>query len=103
MLIDRKSTNHHADYLDVTQHWSPTSEKYAGGDSLVTMLDRGWELHGEAVCEEKRYAESRSITIYHIRLERNGEKIIMPVVQNPYVNKVLRSHNVRFVESATVD
>lgn len=102
MMIDRKTTNYHADYLDVTQHWSPASEKYAGGDSLITMLDRGWELRGEAVREQKRYGESRAVTIYHVTLERDGEQMTMPVVHNPYVNKVLRSYNIRFVEPAAV-
>lgn len=100
MMINRNTTNHHADYLDVTQHWSPTSEKYAGGDGLVTMLDRGWSLTGEAVVEEKRYAELRSNTIYHLTLVRDGEQIVMPVVHNPYVNKLLRNFNIRVVQKA---
>lgn len=102
MMINRKSTNHHADYLDVTQHWSPNSEKYAGGDGLITMLDRGWEMHGEAVLEFKRYGEGRFVTIYHVTLERDGEQMSMPVVHNPYINKILRSLNVRIVEMAAV-
>ena len=35
-------SNYHVQYLDVTKHWDPDSENYAGGDALVTALSRGW-------------------------------------------------------------
>ena len=85
-----RSSNHHSDYLDVTQHWSDTSEPYAGGDALVTFLARGWEIDSEVRVEERHFAGQRSVAVYHLTLERNGETMDMPVLRNPYVNRILR-------------
>ena len=98
MMINHKTTNHHVDYLDVEQHWSPKSEKYAGGDGLVTALDRGWEISGDVRREEKQYAGLRTVTIYHVPLVRGDETMTMPVLHNPYVNRLLRLSSIRVVD-----
>lgn len=88
------SSNFHADYVDVTQHWSAISEVYAGGDSLITAFHNGWEIVGEITREEKWFAGMRSAVLYHIPLRRNEIEVVMPVLNNPYVNRIMRDSGV---------
>jgi len=102
-MIDRKdnkshpTTNFHVDYVDVTQHWSAISEPYAGGDGLVTALTRGWEIIGNIRREEKWYAGMRHIVLYYVTLERNGTEMVMPVLNNPYVNRLMQNAGVEIL------
>ena len=95
---ETRINNFHAEYLDVVQHWSPTSAKYAGGDALVTFLFEGWELRSEVKVEDRYFAGMRSISVYHMELERDGETIKMPVLRNPYVNRIVRMGDFTLVE-----
>jgi hypothetical protein len=85
------TTNHHVDYMDLTQHWHPESEPFAGGDALVTLLEKGWEMQREIQVEKREFAGLRSVSVYHVMLKRGEETIRVPVVRNPYINRVLRT------------
>jgi hypothetical protein len=39
----------------------------------------------------------RSVTVYHLQLDREGETMKMPVVHNPYVNRLLSGDEVEMV------
>ena len=73
----------------IYRHWSPFSEKYTGGDALVTALDDGWKLQGVVFRQEFWLAGVRRVCLYHVELVRNGETTRMVVVQNPYVTRLL--------------
>lgn len=80
--------NYHVQYLDVTsQYWNPR-EGFAGGDHLLTALQAGWDV---ATCQEQLvwYTGARCVSVYHFTLERRGETMVMPVVNNPYVDRFL--------------
>jgi hypothetical protein len=80
--------NYHVQYLDVTsQYWNPR-EGYAGGDHLLTALQNGWEIV-ECTEEQMWYAGARCVSIYHFKLQRKGETMIMPVINNPYVQRFI--------------
>lgn len=82
--------NFHVQYLDVTsQYWSPQSAQFAGGDHLLTALTNGWDI---VSYEEKQhwYAGSRCVTVYHFTLARNNEQMLMPVINNPYIERFLQ-------------
>lgn len=90
-------SNFHVQYLNVTsQHWDPDSEMFAGGDHLMTALAKRWQISG---CVESQhwYAGMRAITIYKFELERNGEKMTMPVVNNPYIVRFIRDNEIEVV------
>lgn len=89
-MATRFSNSYHDEYLDVTQHWSEKSEPYAGGDALVTLLSLGWELQQDVDVEERYFAGLRSVSVYHLYLKRDGETMHVPVLRNPYVNRILR-------------
>ena len=97
-MATRFSNSYHDEYLDVTQHWSEKSEPYAGGDALVTLLSRGWKLKKEVNVEERYFAGLRSVSVYHLNLERNGETMHLPVLRNPYVNRILRMGEYKLTE-----
>lgn len=83
-------TNFHVQYMDVTsQHWSPSSERYAGGDHLMTAIYNGWVISDCVEVEEHWFAGMRSITLYHFELARGDETMNMPVVSSPYVNRFI--------------
>ncbi len=85
------SANAHVSYIDVTQHWSASSEPYAGGDQLVTLMFDGWELERTVYLEEKWIGGLRHVKVYHMTLKREGETIHIPVLYNPYVVRLVTS------------
>ena len=74
---------------DLTCHWCPQSQRYAGGDALLTYLNNGWEIQGNIYCEEYWHGGSRRILIYYFVLARQGECVTMRVLTNPLVDRLL--------------
>ena len=92
----QETVNYHVTYPDVYRHWSPHCERYAGGDSLVTMLMDGWTFTGDTVYfEEYWHAGTRPVTVFHFELVNGDELISMPVITNPYVRRVIRMHHLK--------
>lgn len=89
-MLNSNPANFHVEYMDVSQHWSANSEQYAGGDCLVTALYRGWEMNPVVYLENKWYAGMRQVAVYHIELSRDGEKMVMPIIHNPWVARQIR-------------
>jgi hypothetical protein len=71
------------------RHWHAASEKYAGGDSLATYIYLGWELGKVVQLEERWYAGTRRVAVYHFELTLKDETINMPVIANPYVDQII--------------
>ncbi|MDL1900149.1 hypothetical protein FBR02_05200 [Anaerolineae bacterium CFX9] len=80
-------TDLHVEYPDMTRHWNPNSEQYAGGDALITALQRGWEIAGQVWAEEYWHGGARLVMIFHFTLERGDETMQMRVLSNPYVRR----------------
>lgn len=83
------SNNSHFNYLEVHRHWSPESEHFAGGDCLVTALNDGWGFNDDIYVEEFWHAGMRHVVVYHFELTRGTEAITMPVICNPYIDRVV--------------
>ena len=71
------------------RHWHAESEVYAGGDSLATALFLGWTASDIVNLEEHWYAGTRRVAVYYFELLRDTEKITMPVICNPYVDRLI--------------
>ena len=84
------SSNSHSQYPDFSRHWCDTSERFAGGDALLTAMNRNWEVEPTCYEEHVWHAGTRLVTIYHFTLHNEGETLLMPVVANPYVQRVVR-------------
>ncbi len=77
------------DYPEVNRHWHALSEKYAGADCLLTAMHHGWTPSETVFFEEFWHAGSRPVMVYHFDLTRGDERMIMPVLSNPYLRRVL--------------
>ena len=91
------SQNLHSQYPDFSRHWCDTSEKFAGGDALLTALQNNWIA--ERVCHEEKYwhAGTRLVTVYHFELKLGGETLHMPVITNPYVRRIIREEEFKVI------
>jgi hypothetical protein len=86
--------NYHVQYLDVTsQYWNPR-EGYAGGDHLLTALNAGWDVESCRL-EQVWYAGARCVNLYHFTMVRGGDRMTMPVIDNPYVDRFISQANIQ--------
>lgn len=85
----------HVDYPDMHRHWDAQSERYGGGDSLLTALQGGWLLDEVIWAEEYWHAGTRPVMIYHFTLAREQEKMSMPVMSNPFILRLLQTLRVQ--------
>jgi hypothetical protein len=90
-MVTFDASNFHFEYMDVVRHWSPKSQRYAGGDALITLMAEGWNLKETVFYEEYWHAGSRPVTIYHVEMARNHETMQVPVFGNPYVRRMMHS------------
>lgn len=94
-------TNFHMQYLDVTsQHWNPHSARFAGGDHLMTALDDGWEIKNCRLVKNW-YAGMRFVKIYEFNMvnHQNSEKMTMPVIDNPYIQRFIVEEDIELIDS----
>ncbi|MEM9951362.1 MAG: hypothetical protein AAF846_07175 [Chloroflexota bacterium] len=96
--------NYHVQYSDLTsQHWHPNSESFAGGDNLITALEKKWEIDN---CKLTRhwYAGMRSVRVYEFTLSKGDVTVIMPVLDNPYIERFIVDEGINYTvaESAQV-
>lgn len=91
-------SNFHVQYMDVTsQYWHPKSELFAGGDNLITAVERGWIVE-QCVLIHHWYAGMRSVKIYEFTLQRGEDSMIMPVISNPYVARFIKEEEIQLIE-----
>ncbi len=89
MFLQPNPKNFHVQYPNINRHWSPRSEEFAGGDSLLTAIMRGWEVGDTVIKEEHWHAGVRLVSVYRFKLRRGEREITMPVLENPYVTRML--------------
>lgn len=80
---------------DVKRHWSPKSERFAGGDALASMMNSGWRLKAVLSRERRRLSGTRQVMIYHIELDREGQRRQIQVVCNPFITRLLARHDLQ--------
>lgn len=85
------SSNWHSTYPVFKRHWHAGSEDFAGGDALLTALDDDWTVSPTCYREEYWQAGTRLVTVFHFELQREGEKMNMPVITSPYIRRIIRN------------
>ena len=86
-------------YQDITsQHWSYSSERYAGSDNLLTAIARGWEIDDQVKLRRHWFAGMRCIEIFHFTIRREDVVTDMAVLGNPYIYRYLASHSYELVD-----
>jgi hypothetical protein len=94
-VFDYNASNWHYAYRRVVRHWHTASEAYAGGDCLLTALNNGWDISERVVAHEHWRAGTRCVMVYHFELTLNGETMIMPVITNPFVERLIAENALR--------
>jgi hypothetical protein len=79
------------------RHWNAESEHFTGGDSLATALYLGWTMPETVEMSAYWYAGTRRVAVYHITLERGEEHVTMPVIGNPFIERLLSERHCRVV------
>jgi len=91
--------NYHIQYPDmINQHWHMRSGSYAGGDHLLTALTDGWAIE-KCVQINHVYAGNRAVTIYEFTLSCKSDVMVMPVITNPYVERLLATADIKVVQA----
>jgi hypothetical protein len=89
-------------YTDRPRHWCPKSQRYAGGDALLTHLNDGWKIQGDIHFEEYWHGGSRRILIYYFVLTQNDQWITMRVQGNPFIDRLLAELRLPVIPTAAV-
>ena len=89
MFLKITPKNFHVQYPNILRHWSPRSEAFAGGDNLMTAVSRGWEVGNQVTCQKFWHAGVRCVSVYHFTLRKGDTEISMPVIENPYITRML--------------
>lgn len=79
----------HEKFTETKRHFSPGSEHYTGADSLLTAQRYGWRLVNIAYEEQILMRGGRYTSLYYFKLMRGHEKMIMPILSNPFVLRML--------------
>ncbi|MEQ8673138.1 MAG: hypothetical protein RLP44_07110 [Aggregatilineales bacterium] len=88
----------HNKYWDYSRHWHPQSEPYASGEQLQQVLFDGWELDKVAFKTTHPLKTSgRLIVFYVVTVLKVGEKRHIPVLVNPFVERLLVENNVQLI------
>ncbi|MCY3575404.1 MAG: hypothetical protein OXG92_01425 [Chloroflexi bacterium] len=98
-MDDQQQADLHSHRRDISQHWSYSSERYAGGDNLLTAIERGWTIDLRVVLRRQWFAGMRCIEIYHFTIRRADVVADMAVLGNPYVTRFLASQPYELVEA----
>lgn len=81
------------------RHWSPESESYSGGDSLLGALDEGWRLIKARQITQQTLS-GRPVTVYIVWLESGEHLAVMRLIGNPYITRLLNEK--QHIESVPV-
>ena len=98
-MADENERNPQVQYQDIdSQHWSYSSEHFAGGDNLLTAIARGWDIDRKVTLRRHWFAGMRCIEVYHFTIRRDDVEADMAVIGNPYVHRYLSTHPHELVE-----
>jgi hypothetical protein len=86
--------------IDVSHHWSPLSQCYAGVDTLLGRLDTGWKIQGDIDFDEHHFGESRHVIVYHFVLSRRDKRVTMHVLHNPVLERLLAHYHKKITSAA---
>ena len=79
----------HEFYTSTDRHWHAGSEAYTGGDSLITAMRNGWQLLNLAYEQSVEVRGGRSVAVLHFQLVQGSDRIVMPILTNPFVERLL--------------
>jgi hypothetical protein len=90
-------SNLHYAYSHLIRHFHAHSDLYTGGDALFTALDEGWTFGDSVTYEEHWIAGAQCVVVFLFELKRGGESMTMPVITNPFVQRMLSNMETKLV------
>lgn len=78
-----------ADLTPSQRHYHASSEPFASGDTLQTLLYRGWQPAKGLRRHVYWLSAMRSVTVYEFQLHRGKEVIQIPILVNPFVLRMV--------------
>lgn len=79
----------YSSHIDLSRHWCPLSQPYAGVDALLSFLNSGWTIVDDIGCDEHWFGGVRRILVYQFVLANEDRVITMPVLCNPVLDRLL--------------
>ena len=89
MPIRNNSLNTYLEYHSLNRHWSPESQRYAGGDHLMVVLDQGWKIAGYIPCDLFWFRALCCTRLYKVTLHRGEDVMYMTVLSSPHVDRLV--------------
>ena len=96
----RQNIFSHRHSTDMSRHWCPQSQRYAGGDALLTYLHNGWQMKDDVYYEEYWQGGARRVVIYYFALVNNGHWVTMGVIHNPFVERLMHEMALKVIPVA---
>ncbi len=96
-MLNSNAANWHSSYWRIVRHWHADSERYAGGDCLLTALHNGWVVSERVIADEHWHAGTRCVMVYYFELTRGDEIMTMPVITNPFVERLMAENALRVI------
>ncbi len=96
MPIRNNNLNEFLEYHSLKKHWSPESQRFAGGDHLLVALDQGWKIAGPIPCDVFWFRSPCRVRLYKVTLRRADEVLYMTVQSNPCVDRLVEQANRAF-------
>ncbi|MBZ0292372.1 MAG: hypothetical protein K8L99_07365 [Anaerolineae bacterium] len=87
--MEKQFNDFYASHLDLTRHWCPLSQPYAGVDALLSFLNGGWTMEDAIACDEHWLGGNRRILVYYFVLTNQEDVVTMPVLCNPVLDRLL--------------
>lgn len=94
----------HDKFTEQHQYWCPQSEEYAAGSQLLTALRCGWTLTERRVVMREFWKSGvRPLKIYEFTLTKDHHFMVMPVLSNPYIERLIAQNKIQIVYDITPD
>lgn len=84
--------------VDVYRHWHPQSQTFGGGDVLATFMLLGWTLKSAVFVDTYWLFGQRQVRVFHFELVLDGNSMSVPVIGNPFVDRMIAQHDLMLVE-----
>ena len=85
------------DFTPYMRHYHAPSEPFASGDTLQTMLYRGWKPAVEVIRKVYWLSAMRSVSVYVFLMRRDEREMKLPVLVNPFVARLVRDRRLWLV------
>jgi hypothetical protein len=82
----------------VMRHWCPKSEKYMGGDALLTLIENHWQPCGTIFRQEVLLGGCRRVYVYHVNLSLDTESMRVAILDNPAVRVIIAAFGTQVVQ-----